>query len=392
MFNENVIKSLVQTIKENNGIGEKDKLASIVKKKFHLVQDRKIFYGDHFAIRFGMNRKNDKKNISNTVLALSKIKSYDRRPLLFCIVTRSLNHILMINTTFLKKVSHSSKELRVDNIKGSINCSDIMQSYNGLENSPENFKQLFAYHNEISFDENLERLVEATNGIVGTIKPFIVDTSKSIQIYKSVERSINFLKSENYIELKNDLTKRVEMVKGEIAIAALIDNVKLRGTIIEYLITDNGSNLKNAIISFFTNGTPLPDFTVKDGLGDYVKSYPYYETATDIKTKVLWLDGNPKAYNIDKMLEYLSHNNTVFLFFFVGIKEDSSIIVRLCSVFDKRLIQATNIEHHWAGRNTRGGTQFIGTVLKDILLNPEDQSIIDKQEAIDFLKRLIELN
>jgi len=35
------------------------------------------------------------------------------------------------NTTFLKKISHSSHELRTDNIKGSFNGSDIMVVYEG---------------------------------------------------------------------------------------------------------------------------------------------------------------------------------------------------------------------------------------------------------------------
>ena len=35
-----------------------------------------------------------------------------------CIVTPETNHLLLSNSTFLKKISHSSQELRVDNIRG----------------------------------------------------------------------------------------------------------------------------------------------------------------------------------------------------------------------------------------------------------------------------------
>ena len=39
----------------------------------------------------------------------------------------------------------------------------------------------------------------------------------------------------------------------------------------------------------------MPIFVTKDKLGDYGKEYDIYYTETDIKTKVLLLDANPKA-------------------------------------------------------------------------------------------------
>lgn len=72
----------------------------------------------------------------------------------------------------------------------------------------------------------------------------------------------------------------------------------------------------------------------------------------------------------------------------LGIDKDGKIIARLCSVFDKRLVEATNIMHHWAGRNSRGVAQFIGSSLTYILLS-EDKTIIRKDLAEDFLDRLV---
>jgi len=40
----------------------------------------------------------------------------------------------MANTTFLKKISHSSHQLRVDNVRGSFLGHDIMREYEGIEN------------------------------------------------------------------------------------------------------------------------------------------------------------------------------------------------------------------------------------------------------------------
>lgn len=71
--------------------------------------------------------------------------------------------MLLSNTTFLKKISHSSQQLREENIRGSFNGSDIWRQFHNIENSHENFEALFAIHKEIGFEGNLARLVEATN-------------------------------------------------------------------------------------------------------------------------------------------------------------------------------------------------------------------------------------
>ena len=55
---------------------------------------------------------------------------------------------MLANTTFLIKLSHSSQNFTADNIKGSFNGTDIMPEYQGLSNTPENFKALFELHSE----------------------------------------------------------------------------------------------------------------------------------------------------------------------------------------------------------------------------------------------------
>lgn len=389
MFNAVTIDKLVNFIQTRNGIADKSILADEVKKEFSLIQDRKIYYCDDFAIRFGWNGKDNRKKISNTVLGLSRIKSYDDRPLLFCIVTHEENHLVLMNTTFLKKVSQSSKELRIDNIRGSINCSDIFMEYDSIENCPENFEALYAYHSGLSFQDNLERLVETTNGIVGRIAKFNVTDSIENAIFNSISRAQSFIASPEYQDLKKDLDHRVANVQGEIAIAAFIDNVNVRGRIIEYLITDDGSDLKTQIIDALNHKKPLPEFKTEDKLGDYTKEYPNYYTETDIKTKVLFLEGNPKAYNVDKLLEFLATQKAVYMIYLLGVNDKGKIVARLCSSLDKKLIAATRVQHHWAGRNTRGVTQFEGHALKTILDSPSESSIDDKI-ARKFIKKLIE--
>ena len=386
MYNKTAIDRLVAYVEHLNGIGDKNQLAEAVKNEFGLIQDRKVYYCDDFAIRFS---KSETRRMNNTVLSLSALQKYDDLPFIVCIVSSRKNFLLLANSTFLKKISHSSLELRMDNIKGSFNGGDIMLEYNSLDNNPSNFERMYAYHAGLSFTDNLERLVDSTNGIVGRIPKYPVDSSTRKRIHESVPRAVAFLDSSEYDDLKKDLDNRVHKVQAEIAIAAFIDNVNLRGRIIEYLITDNGSNLKAQIIDALNNKSPLPEFKTEDKLGDYSKRYPDYYTETDIKTKVLFLDGNPKAYNIDKLLDYLSMRDSVYLIYLLGVDEYGKIVSRLCSAFEPWLIEATNIQHHWAGRNTRGVTQFVGSALRDILLSDELPGI-NQDMAYEFLDKLID--
>ena len=294
MYNKTVIDRLTHVIEINNGIADKNKLAELVQKAFGLTQDRKVFYCNDFAIRFS---KSESKRMSNTVLSLSALQKYDHIPFIVCIVASTANYLLLANTTFLKKISHSSQELRMDNIKGSFNGSDIMAEFEAIDNAPQHFEELFAYHTGLTFQDNLERLVESTNGIVGRVQKFdMTQDAAEANIMDSVSRAAEFVSSKEYADLKHDLDARVGIVQGEIAIAARsIDNVNLRGRVIEYLITDNGSTLKDQIRHALNSKTPLPPFKTDDKLGDYSKTYSTYSTETDIKTKMLSLDGNPKA-------------------------------------------------------------------------------------------------
>ena len=386
MYNRDAIDRLIAYIKNLNGIGDKKKLSSMVKEEFNLTQDRKVFYSPNFAIRFS---KSKSKHMSNTVLSLSALQKYDNKPFIVCVVTPTENHMMLANSTFLKKISHSSQKLRVDNIRGSFNGSDIMLNFDSMENEPQNFQRLYAYHAGLSFQDNLERLVESTNEIVGRNSKFSVTQNAKRNILASIDRAQNFLQSNEYDDLREDLNGRVSKVQGEIAIAALIDNVNIRGRVIEYLITDDGSTLKDKIIHALHSDSPLPIFKTEDKLGDYSKTYPSYVTETDIKTKTLFLDSNPKAYNIDKLLEFLSTQKSVYMIYLLGINEDKRIVAQLVSVFDDRLIRATNLQQHWAGRNSRGVAQFNGKALVKIL-EQGNVSNINHGEAEKFLQRLIE--
>ena len=110
-----IMDSLKLFVGKHDGIGDKAKLCKIVVKQFGLVKDRSVFYCDNFAIRFS---KAKSRTFSNTVLSLSNLQKFDDRPFLVCLVTPKKNHLILANSSMLRKVSHSSSMLREDNIKG----------------------------------------------------------------------------------------------------------------------------------------------------------------------------------------------------------------------------------------------------------------------------------
>ena len=341
---------------------DKEKAQKETINHFRMTKDRKIYYTDCFAVRFCYSKKG---TFSNTVLALSQLQKFDGIPFLVVLIRKGEGSSLYLaNSSMLKKISHSSKELRRDNIKGSFNGSDIIKQYNDIPNDADHVEELFTIHQGFTWEENVERLVEATSGIKPNKQKFNPDERQLQYISSSVERAKQFVNSDDYRNLKEDLDKRVERNLQSILDASHIGNVNIRGRLIEYLITTEN----NAIMEDQQNiESELSDFDTKNGLGDYTLMSPKNKIYTDIKSKLMYLNSNPKAYNVDKFLECMSEENSVFLFYFIGINEEGHYKSELCSVYDKKLIEATVLQHHWAGRATRGVAQFKGDALSKIL-------------------------
>lgn len=318
------ISRLIEFIISLDGTGNKDGVKQKVVQQFKLVRDRSVFYCDSFAIRFSYTSG---KSFSNTVLSLSALQKYDSIPFIECIVTPEINRLLLANTTFLSKISHSSQELTLYNIKGSFNGSDIMKEYQDIPNERDNIIELYPFHEEFSFQENLVRLVEATNNISPTGNRFSANEENIKTIIDSVDRANKFNNSPDYAVLKRELDARVKKYSQEIMVASHIENVNIRGRLIEYLITEDDDDLKARLVEEINEEySQLPKFTTQNLLGDYKRIFNDYNTETDVKTKVIILNSNPKAYNIDKFLEFLSQDKSVFLFFFVGINDVASTL------------------------------------------------------------------
>jgi len=379
--------AFLSCIRANDRIGSKPALIKKCLAEFNLTRDRSVYYTKAFAVRFSYSATG---SFSNTVLSLSNLQKYDEIPFFVCLVTKGTNRVYLANSTFLSKISHSSHQLRVNNIRGSFNGSDIMKEFNGLANEPTNFEQLFNIHSGLGFEGNLPRIVEATTNIVPSGEKFALSNSDRANITGSIARAVSFVNSTDYKELLADLDARVANFSKEIVIASLIENVNIRGRIIEYLIAGEDESLRKEIVKCLkANESITPRFATENTLGDYTRDFANFHTETDVKTKIMVLNSNPKAYNIDKMLEFLSRDKTVFMFYFVGIDPGKIVSKVLTSMFQEQLVRATILLKHWAGRNSRGVTQLEGSTIHNLLVSPSNK--IDVSAGKELVDRLMAL-
>lgn len=345
----------------------KNAVAIAVKNHFVLSKCRSVYYNNCFSIRFSTASGS---SFSNTVLGLSTLQRYDHAPFIVCIVRPDNIQLLLANSTFLRKVSHSSQQLRIDNIRGSFLGHDILQEYEGIENTPENFEKLFLIHKEFTWEDNLLRLVEATNNIAPTGRRYTPTDQEVHNILESVDIAHALLLNSDYLSLGKSLGQIVELNKVAILEAGKIDDHKSRGDRIEEIVT-NSTALHGA-----------EDFSYTLDIGSRV--------LVDIKTKILTLNSSPKGYNIDKLLKNLGVGKTIFCFFFIGLNlEDEILSTRLISILDDSILDATRIQFHWAGRNSRGVTQLTGDFSSIFSLDYVET--INIERAKEFLGNLIQL-
>lgn len=327
----------IRETKGKNPQADKAQLQQAYVARFSPEQKRSLFLGNGYAIRFSETQGT---SFSNTVLSLSALQKVDACPLVACVVSPNRVRFLLANSTFLIKISHSSHHLRVDNVKGSFNGTDIVTNYEGIENNPEHFDQLFAMHSAFTWTENLERLVEATTTIVARNEKFNPTPEQRSIILAAPDRAVAALSSPRFAEIERELREMVRLREAQILEAAAVENVNLRGNRIERLVT-GGVN--------------------QHGLGDLRRALELGELGIDIKTKLADRASAPKAYNIDKMLAFLAEEASVFAFLVMGIDlRGANVVARLIPVFDDVLLTATGIQHHWAGRGSRGVTQLAG--------------------------------
>lgn len=357
----------IREFRVRNPTASKQQIAAATAQAFGLTKRRSVYVGEGFAIRFSTASG---ASFSNVVLSLSALRNYDDGPFVVAIIRPDTTEFLLANTTFLKKISHSSHQLRVGNVRGSFLGHDILRQYEGIDNRPENFGELFTLHQEFTWEENLERLVDATGQIVGTRRRFSPTPAQHEAVLRSPSLAASLLGDPEYLRLKQELATIVSERSSLILEHGHIDNVNQRGNLIEQAIT-GGINAH--------------------GLADMVRHLSSRVTLQlEIKTKLMDRSSSPKAYNIDKALEMLSRGDAIIAFCFVGVHRTAARVTSsTVSIFDQTILEATRIQFHWAGRNSRGVTQLTGNFVR--VFDPGYAEAIDTAAAEQFLQRLLDL-
>ncbi len=357
--------SALISFKSNQPSANKADVEAFYKKTFGATKIRSVFQTDGFAFRFS---EANTGSFSNVVLSLSALLKYDTDPFIVCIVRPDRVDFRLANTSFLKKISHSSHTFRTDNIRGSFLGHDILEKYEDIANRPEAFEQLTAIHATYTMEENIARLMESTNSIVGKDNRFKITADNRAVILDSPARFSAIIKTAAYNRAENALFETVVRHRKRLLEAAAIDNINLRGKQLEFIVTSD---------------------LVAHGLGDTVVDIPPFgHLAIDIKTKLLDKASAPKAYNVDKMLNLLAQQDMAFGFFFIGLSATQDLVqCRLISLFDPIVLTATRIQEHWAGRVSRGVTQLTGDLSP--IFAPNYRSTVDIDRGQALLERLI---
>jgi hypothetical protein len=348
----------------------KNSLESFLAEQLNLEHRRSVFTSTTHTFRVSLVRGST-KGFPNVVLGLSTLLKIDDMPFVVIIVRKNRLDYLLCNSSLLKKISHSSQKLSLDNIKGSFLGNDIKTVFRGIDNKPENFSKLFKIHQAISQDDNTKRLVEATQAIIGTGKRFIPTEIESGKIFNAPQRYQTFTESSLFHAVEKKILDHVMSVSQYILAAAKDSNINTRGNSIEQIITGQGN---------------------KHGLADgQTKLSDGTTLLFDVKTKLFDLKSQPKAFNIDKTLKILAKETYFFCFLLVIInKKTQQINTRLIPILAQELLSCLRRQHHWAGRNSRGATQFTGDLYQ--LSDSRRPLSINQEFALSHIQEWINID
>lgn len=358
--------SFVREWRAANPQGKKEALVANLIQQFALRKDGALLVGAQFAIRVNENVKDAK--FSHPVVALKKIVKHDDVPIVACLLTPRSCRLLLANTTFVEKASHSSQHLTAVKTVGNVLGSNLVTVYANLANVPENFGALWRVHQQSDPTANLARIIAATQAIKPRASSLWSPSDEEVvRILAAPTLALQLAHKPEYAQLAVSLNGIVQAKREEILAAAASENVNKRGHNIERIITEAAKG---------------------QSLGDLVVVVCSVTLAINVKSKRFDLQSAPAGYNVNKMLKHLGRGDGLLSMLFVGVDPSQRLLrTRLVSAFDRTLLGATRIEASWSGRGTRGTAQFSRNL--DAIWLDEFVEAIDIELAKNFLRRLI---
>jgi len=355
----------VQEWRATHPHGAKDALVAALTGRFPLTKHGALLVGNAFVVRVSQNSADT--GFPNAVVAFKKIVEHDDKPVVVCLLTPNRCNVYLANTTFLRKVSHSSHGLTEQKLVGSILGSDILAEYEGVANTAGNLASLWRRHQQADRAAHRLRIIAATQTIGASAETWVPSSSETDRILAAPELAHRISGTPEYVALAATLDAAVQQQRAAILEAARDENAKTRGDRIEQIVTGAAKN---------------------QGLGDLSVQVLTITISIDVKSKRLDLSSAPKAYNVDKALRDLAQGNRLLAVLFVGVDPDRDVLsTRVVSVFDRTLIAASRVDARWSGRGTRGTVQFSGSI--DALWKDGFVEKIEVEVAKEFLRGLI---
>ena len=283
---------------------------------------------------------------SNTVTALKNILKHEDVPFIAVFLDKANVRFRLMNSSLVRKVSHSSQQLTMKKIVGSINGSDILSEWAGIPNDERGLEELFALHQEALPKENLDRIVAATQGIQGRAPANPPD-------WELMERNLSegqaLLDETTLAAIEQRLFDVVKAKRDEILDCAGRTSPKAFGDCVERTIL--GAEPKHALGDIdFANG----------------------RVAVDIKARQVGRGSSPKAFNVQKLVDHLSAGPGAAFYLMVSVDVAKGTVgVSLINMLHKDLLQLYWPDDRWSGRNSLGTIALkgdVGAALNDAML------------------------
>jgi hypothetical protein len=342
----------------------KEEFCDVVAQRFALTKAGALWVSKDLCIRANQSRS---EAFTNTVVSVRKLLQYDDRPIVACLLFPGGLRLLLANTTFVTKVSHSSHGFRVEHPIGSILGTDIATQHAGIANEPCGFARLWALHEAADHAANLARIATATSLLDRPKMSWSPTSEQRDHMLAAPLLAQRVVGLAAYVRAAADLDSRVAARRDAILAAAANPNRKVRGTEIEQIVT--------AAIA-------------THALADLQLEIDTVTIAVDVKSKRLDRASAPKGYDVAKFLRLLSAGDRLLAIYFVGVDFARGLLsTRLCSVFDRQVLAHSRVEMRWSRRGGLGTVQFHGDL--STIWAPSFREDIDVPSATAWIERLL---
>lgn len=344
--------------------GTKEDFCAVAAQRFALTRKGALWVGNDLCIRANQSRG---EAFTNTVVSVRKLLQYDDRPIVACQLFPGGLRLLLANTTFVTKVSHSSHGFRTEHPIGSILGTDIAPQHAGIVNEPGGFARLWALHAAADPAVNLARIATATSSLDRPKMTWLPTSEQRDHMLAAPLLAQRVVGLAAYERAAADLDSRVAARRDAILAAAANPNRKVRGTEIEQIVT--------AAIA-------------THALADLQLEIDTVTIAVDVKFKRLDRSSSPKGYDVGKFLRLLAAGERLLAIYFVGVDPERGLLfTRLCSVFDRQVLAQSRVEARWSRRGSLGTVQFHGDL--STIWAPSFREVIDVPAATAWIERLL---